>query len=106
MIRCESCSSASRPKVMHPRHTSETIRPVFPKRRYSMNPHFPFFFVQTMVLRLLFASLQMRNAHTLSQCYTYERRNSEAMEAELRTANMNAVPSQCHRTACLLAESA
>src|SRR5205823_7438563 len=72
MIRCESCSSASLPKVMHPRHNSETIRPVFPKRRYSINVRFPFFFVQTIV------------PYALSQCDTYEQHDSEAMEGEVR----------------------
>src|SRR5207302_5508594 len=72
MIRCESRSSASLPKVMHPRHNSETMRPVFPKRRYSINVRFPFFFVPTIV------------PNAPSQYYTYEQRDSEAMEAEVR----------------------
>src|SRR5436305_10975961 len=77
MIRCESCSSASLPKVMHPRHNSETMRPVFPKRRYSINVRFPFFFVQTIA------------PYALSQCYTYEQRDSEAMEGEVRHRGAN-----------------
>src|SRR5215212_5812514 len=35
-ISLEVSSSASCPKVMHPRHSSETINPVLPRRPYSM----------------------------------------------------------------------
>src|SRR5919202_2809692 len=38
MISLEPSSSSSRPNVMHPRHNSETINPVLPKRLYSTGP--------------------------------------------------------------------
>src|SRR2546430_12805414 len=41
-MRCEVCSSASRPKVIAPRHSSLTFRPVLPRKRYSITPPYAF----------------------------------------------------------------